>query len=366
MRHRLNLRNQRSLLFAALGLVAGCHYEAYNPTEPALPTYTVRPLGLLPGGNQSQANAGSAVAVVGWAMDAGGVRHAVSFAGGQAHRLIEPGGVASSEAQSVNASGAIVGFATSSGGVREALLWSSATSTPIGLPGLGGVYTSAAGINDQNAITGAAQTDTGDTVVVIWQPSGATYGVARLDSAAGGGAVAAAINNNTQVAGSFGGGAGAFLWDPIDGFDTVSSPGSGTTVANGLSNYGIEVGSITNGSSPVQAYVYTGQIGALAMGGPPAGYANVSATAINDNGIIAGSAWTVDGVGDTLTSVAVIGTVVNPDANFTELPTAGGSVAQVSNNAMTQCGVVFGSATTTAAALPRVAVAWIPSGCSVP
>ncbi len=67
------------LVFLAAAVAAGCKYTAYEPTAPALPTYTIQQLGLLPGGAQSQATAGSAVAIVGWGADAGGVHHAVTF-----------------------------------------------------------------------------------------------------------------------------------------------------------------------------------------------------------------------------------------------------------------------------------------------
>jgi hypothetical protein len=365
-RYSTRLRNPLPLLVAVMGVLAGCHYEAYTPTEPALPTYAVRQLGLLAGGSQSQANAGSAVAVVGWATDPGGARHAVSFAGGQVTRLSEPPGSASSEACGITSSGTIVGFATTSAGLRQALLWSTPGATPIRLPSLGGAFTFAAGINDQNTIVGMAQTDTGDTVLVLWQPSGANYGAVRVDSTGGVDAAPTAIDNSLDIVGNLGGAAGAFFWDPVDGFDTVSSPGPGSTAANGLNNYGIQVGTISHGSGPSQAYVYTGTIGTALLGGPPTGYTSVGANAIDDNGIIAGVAWTADASGDTLTSVAVIGTVVNTAATFVTLPTLAGSRAQPSNNGMTKCGVVLGSATNTAGVLPRVAVAWIPSGCTVP
>jgi hypothetical protein len=345
------------LLIAA----AGCHYAGYEPTEPALPVYTVQQLGLLAGGTQSQAMSGSATTIVGWATDAGGVAHAVVFAGGAATRLGEPSGALNSQAEAVNGIGAIVGFATLAGGVRQGLVWSSASSAPTPLPSLGGAYSSAASINDQNVILGTAQTDTGDTVLVLWQPSGASYAVARVDTAGGVDDLPAAINDSGQLAGTLGGGQGAFFWDPSTGVDTITPPTG--TVAQGLSGLGIEVGGIY-GASPARAWVFTTTIGLVVMGAPPTGYTDVVANSISNQGIIAGTASTVSG-GTTQTSEVVIGTVVSPSSAFASLPSLGGSLAQAAGNGTTTCGVIVGWGTLQGSALHRAA-AWIPKGCTVP
>src|ERR1700684_1033001 len=92
------------LIVLAAAVAASCKYTPYEPTAPALPTYTIQQLGLLAGGTQSQATAGSAVAIVGWGADAGGAHHAVTFSSGAATQLAEPAGTLNSEANSVNAS----------------------------------------------------------------------------------------------------------------------------------------------------------------------------------------------------------------------------------------------------------------------
>jgi hypothetical protein len=356
-------RALRRVALVLVAVVAGCHYGGYFPTEPALPVYAIQQLGLLSGGAQSQAMGGSAVAIVGWATDVGGVSHAVAFAGGTATRLGEPSGALSSQAEAVNATGVIVGFATIAGGNREALLWPSPSAAPVVLPSLGGLYSFAASINDQNTVLGSAQTDTGDTVLVMWQQNGAAYAVARVDTTGGVDDQPAAINNNGQFAGTFGGDNGAFFWDPGNEIDTITAS-SGTTVALGLSNLGIEVGAIETGSSPSQAFVFTDQIGLIVMGSPPSGYTNVVANSVGNQGIIAGTASTVS-AGTALTSEAVIGTVVNPTGAFTPLPSLGGAFAQASSNATTTCGVILGWATPSGSPAHR-AVAWIPQGCTVP
>jgi hypothetical protein len=355
-------RAGRLVLFAAL-VAAGCKYTAYSPTEPPLPTYTIQQLGLLAGGTQSQATAGSVAAIVGWASDAGGVHHAVTFTGGAATGLAEPAGTVSSEANSVNAAGVITGFATLGSGVQEGVVWPSPTSPPVVLPSLGGLNTFAHGINNQNSVLGTAQTDSGDTVLVTWSPgSGPGYVVARFDSAGGVDYQAVAIDDPGDLTGNLPSGQGAFLFDDDDGLLNVT-PASGVAVANGMNNLGIQVGAIVNSPTQSQAYVFTGTIGPITMGGPPTGYTNVVANAVSDHGIIAGTASTVDGSGNTLTSIAVLGTVVNPAQAFTALPALGGSLSQ--SVGMTGCGVILGWATQSGSPA-HLATAWVTSGCTLP
>jgi hypothetical protein len=344
-------------------VTSGCHYGGYLPTEPPLPTFAVRQLGLLIGGTQSEATGGSASVIVGWAADARGVAHAVSFAGGAATQLLEPWGALGSSAEAVNSAGVIVGSAIRSDGVREGVVWSAPRAAPTVLPSLGGTYSFATSINDQNTILGVAQNASGDTVLVVWQANGASYVVAPVDTTGGAGDLPAAINNSGQVAATLPDGGGAFFVDPGSGVDTIVAP-NGTTVAEGLSNLGIEVGAIDDGPSPEQAFVFTGQIGIMVMGPPPAGYTNVIANSVSDLGIIAGTATTVSG-GTTLLSEVVISSVVNPASAFAAVPTLGGKLAGAASNGVTSCGAILGWATASGS-VAHVAVAWIPNGCVVP
>jgi hypothetical protein len=354
------------LILVAAVVAASCKYTAYEPTLPALPTYTIQQLGLLAGGAQSQAIAGSAVAIVGWGADAGGVHHAVTFASGAATQLAEPVGTLNSEANGVNGSGVITGFVTLVTGVQQGVVWPSATSQPVVLPSLGGLNTFAQGINNQDWVLGTAQTDSGDTVLVTWSPSGsgAAYAVTRFDSAGGVDYQAIGVDDPGDITGNLPAGQGAFLWDDDDGLLNVTpATGSGVTVANGMNNYGIQAGAIVNSPTSSQAYVFTGTIGTVTLGAPPTGYTNVVANAISDHGIIGGTASTVDGSGNTLTSIAVLGTVVNPTQAFTALPTLGGSLAQ--SVGMTGCGVIVGWATQSGSPA-HLAAAWITKGCTIP
>jgi len=350
----------------ALLLGSACHYDAYQPpVNPTFPIYAVQPLGILAGGSESQANGGSAAAIVGWATDNGGARHAVSFAGGAATRLTEPSGTTASEAWGVNASGAIVGVATV-GGVRQGLVWPSATAAPIALPTLGGAASFARGINDQNVVVGTATDGSGDTTLVIWTQDGATYDIAVADSGSGISFRPNGIDLVQDIVGNLPDSAGAFFFNASTGLDTVLAS-SGLTVSTGLNNFGIQVGWINNGpSSPTQAFVATGTVGVVVMGGPPTGYTGVLANSISDKGFIAGTATTVSGTGTILTSEGVVGSVVNPSATFRPLPSLGGTRAQPVNNAVTACGVILGWAATTASPTSHVAVAWVPTGCTIP
>jgi hypothetical protein len=355
-------RRAGTLLLFAAALAAGCKYTAYSPTEPALPVYTIQQLGLLPGGSQSQATAASAAAIVGWAADAGGVHHAVTLGTRAATPLAEPAGAVSSEANSVNAAGVIAGFATLGSGVQEGVVWSSPTAPPVVLPSLGGANTFAHGINNQNAVLGTAQTDSGDTVLVTWRPDGSGYDVARFDTAGGVDYVPIATDDPGDIAGNLPAGQGAFFWDDEDGLLNVT-PSSGLSIASGLNDLGIEVGGINNGSSPSQAYVFTGSIGVITMGAPPQAFTDVVANGISDQGVIAGTASTVDGLGHTLTSTGVIGTVDNPAQAFTALPTLRGTLAQPVG--VSGCGLIVGWATT-ASSPAHVAVVWVTKGCTIP
>jgi uncharacterized membrane protein len=346
---------------------SACHYDAYQPpSSPTFPTYAIEQLGLLAGGTESQANGGSAAAIVGWATDNGGVRHAVTFAAGAATRLAEPSGTTTSVAWGVNASGTIVGVATLSGGVRQGLVWPGATAAPIELPTLGGAASYARGINDQNVIVGTATDAGGDTTLVIWTQDGATYDVAVADSGSGTSVRPNGIDLVQDIVGNLPDSAGAFFFNASTGLDTVSAS-SGLTVSTGLNNFGIQVGWIDNGpSSPTQAFVATGTVGVVVMGGPPTGYTGVLANSISDKGFIAGTATTVSGTGMILTSEGVVGSVVDPSATFRPLPSLGGTRAQPVNNAVTACGVILGWAATAASPTSHVAVAWVPTGCTIP
>jgi probable HAF family extracellular repeat protein len=328
----------------------------------------------LPGGTQSQANAGSLVGIVGWATHSDTVHHAVAFSGGQAHALQEPPGATSSEASGLNAQGVIVGFATV-GDTLRALLWPSATAAPVQLPGFGGAYSLAQSINDDNVVLGAAQDLAGDTVVVTWQPTAGSYGVTRIvarpDSASPADTVGqdyapTGINDHGQIAGNLPSDPGetsGFFWSK-EALDTIEAPTGGTTDANGINNLGMVVGSFDTPAGS-RGFLYTNALGAFGVAPPPAGYSSLELNSVSDSGRVAGNAFTA--TNDTVTkSIAVTGTALDSIHTFTTLPTLGGNFAQPVDNAITTCGVILGWASRGTTNTPRYAVAWVPQGCTIP
>jgi uncharacterized membrane protein len=351
------VRRSSACVALALGLGA-CHYDAFVPST-APPVYTIQELGLLSGGKESQATAGSAAGIVGWATDAAGARHAVVFARGSVTRLDEPAAVQASEAVSVNAQGTVVGTATLLAGT-EAVAWPAATAPAVVLPGLGGVNSAAFSINDQGVILGAAQSSGGETAVVLWQP-GARYAVAPFDSVPRGNQPVG-LNNRMQAA--LNDGLSGMFWF-ADTLRAISVPNAASSVATGLNNLGVVVGGLVTPSGRIGGFLYTETLGAFQLGAPPGAYTDVVATAINDSGRVAGAAFTVDGTGQRLSSAPVVGTVIDSVHTLTPLSGLGGNRAEPSDNAITACGIIPGWATT-AADTSRQAVAWVPTGCSLP
>ncbi len=346
-------------------LAVACHYDAFS-IPATVPTYSLHTLGVLSGGATSQAFSGTATVIVGAATDAGGAPRAVTFAGGAAARLPEPTGTTTSMALGVNASGVVVGCATMND-TQVAVVWPSATTPPLVLPGLGGVYETARAINDEGTVFGTAQTDTGDTVLVLWQPTGAgEYMAARVDSTSGVDYTPAGINMRGQLAGTTADGNTGFVWDSGSGFETVNAPNNGgTVVVHGLNNYGVVTGAFTTAGGPTGAFLYTGVAGSLELGDPPNPYTNVVGSAVTDGGILVGYASSPNASGADSIAVVVVGSIIDTADTWTVLPTMGGRIAEPSTNGVTLCGVVLGYATPPGTTT-RLAAAWVPAGCTIP
>jgi hypothetical protein len=180
---------------------------------------------------------------------------------------------------------------------------------------------------------------------------------------------AVAINNLGQVVGNLpvsDSETSGFIWGEALTLDTIEAPSGAATDANSLNDYGVVVGSFATPSGPSRGFLYTGALGSFVLGGAPSGYTDVEANAVNDSGRVAGYAFTADNAGNPLTSVPLIGTMIDSVQNFTPLPTLGGSLAQPVDHAITSCGVVLGWATKSASPTIRYAVAWVPQGCALP
>ena len=193
----------------------------------------------------------------------------------------------SSIAADINASGQIVGTSMSSTGHYHAFLWSSGT----GIEDLNGTDdpdgTRAVAINDDGTVVGAHAHNG-----FIW-----TRATGRLDISIPGLLIGAVdINNSGQVilqAITPAVNGPAYLWQ--EGHDLID-----LGALPGLSPHGIEARDINNlgqvvGSSNQKAFVwdFTDGIQALPL---PSGFSQSSAGAINDRGLIAGTARGADGM----------------------------------------------------------------------
>lgn len=370
MRQPLPSLARRAAAALGLALLAGCQNDPVAGKPPApltLPSFTLQQLGVLPGGTQSQANFGNASIIVGWATDGANRRHAVRFAGGTAIRLAEPAGATTSEARGVNAGGVIVGIANI-GGVQKPVYWASPTATGQVLQTLGGPAGFARAVNDSGVVLGWAETAARDTIIVLWdEPDDAPT---RLDPVLGKDYSPAGINNAGQVVGNAGdddagGEAAGFLWESDDGFTSVESIGTPGNDGNGINGHGVIVGGFTTNDGKDRAYRWTEARGMVLLGEPPAGQVRLNGNAVNDSGLVAATASTTDSSGTVTSSVVAISSIFEPERQFTALPTLGGTRASGVDGAITPCGVVLGWAFP-AGATTRRAVAWVPTGCSVP
>jgi probable HAF family extracellular repeat protein len=214
---------------------------------------------------------------------------------------------------------------------------------------------------------GWAETPESDTVIVTWGRDGT---VMRLDSAAGKNFSPAALNDSGVATGNAGadaadtGEGGGFFWSLSEGFTMIESIG-GDMDANGLNNPGVVIGGFTTSDGAARAFRWTKVRGMVQLGDPPAGYASIIANAVNDNQMVAATATDTSALGTITQSVAAASTVLEPERDFVSLPTLGGTQAAVVDGGITSCGVILGWAYA-AGSTSRRAVAWVPSGCSVP
>lgn len=243
-------------LFAALAL--GTVALTLWGSRPAPPRYAVTDLGVLPGDGGSDASAiNSAGDVVGLSYAAGGtpgaptVYHVFLYRSGRIARLgITPGSAGRWTALAINDRGQVAGRLAASPKADHACLWAAGTQQDLGtLPGL--LETFAAGLNDRGEIVGGARS------VRDWT------GKRPPDHAF-----------------LFSGGHMTFLPPP---------PGFTEVVARGINDAGQVVLNASSGR-PRQPFLYdtrTGKWTGLAL---PAGARWGYASALNDQGQVAGQA----------------------------------------------------------------------------
>ncbi len=252
------------------------------------------------------------------------VSHAAMFKGGVAVDLGVLPGQVFSRANGINAMSQVVGFSglQRDGSESHAFLWSSQTGL-IDIGTLGGAYAQAYAINDAGYVTGASQTQGMGPMLTthafIYRAPDAPYRrysrMVDLGVLGGVSSYGMAINSSNHVAGystitTSDERVHAFLHDGAKMIDLGSLGGPGNrwgsdmSVALGINNYDQVVGYTylpVVGEMPIQQVAFLWRRGLNGGGqminlnkllyGIGKNYLVVSATAINDNGQIAGTAY---------------------------------------------------------------------------
>ena len=212
---------------------------------------------------------------------------------------------ASSEAFAINDSGVVAGWSGAAGaGYQHAFLFSGGKMTDLGLlPGEGGIYTAASGINNSGHVVGSGDNAASDERAFLYSNGKMT----DLGTLGGPQAAAYAINNAEQIVG----------WSQTSSDATHAFLDSGgkmtdlgayniDTVAEAINDSGVIVGQSygvdSTGSPFNHAFIYTGghfqDLNSLIPAG--SGFELTDATAINHSGQIVANAYTANGQRHTL------------------------------------------------------------------
>ena len=169
------------------------------------------------------------------------------------------------------------------------------------LGGLGGTRSTAVAIADNGVIAGQARTGaTGATSLpFIKRPGEALTAIAL--PAGGSQAVTHDVNDAGTVVGHYrpGSGSAGFRWSEATGFQTLSGiNGALSSGAFGVNSAGVAVGSFFNGEENAIRWNVDGSVTVLDRVNVPSNlFYSAVATAINDDGLIAGSIY-ADGLAD--------------------------------------------------------------------
>jgi probable HAF family extracellular repeat protein len=207
---------------------------------------------------------------------------------------------ASSEAFAINDSGAVAGWSSAAGGGgQHAFLDSGGKMTDLGLlPGEGGIYTAASGINNSRQIVGSGDNAASEERAFLYSNGKMT----DLGTLGGPQAAAYSINNVGQIVGwaqTSSDATHAFL--DRGGKMTDLGAYNIDTVAEAINDSGVIVGQTygvdTTGSPFNHAFMYTGghfqDLNSLIPAG--SGFELTDATSINHSGQIVANAYTTNG-----------------------------------------------------------------------
>ncbi len=207
-----------------------------------------------------------------------------------------------SVATSINASGAVVGYSSTPAGYNSpthAVYWSSGSAHPQDLGTLGGSSSEATGINDSGQIVGYSTTTTSfDSPTHAFLLNRGSQ-MKDLGTLGGTSSEATAINASGQIVGysttstSARSPVDAFLLNPEGEMQDLGTLyGYPDCYPTAINNSGILVGYVTDEGLPSYAFIYSnGQIQDLnTYPGIPKGWVLETATAIDDEGVVAGMA----------------------------------------------------------------------------
>ncbi len=180
--------------------------------------------------------------------------------------------------------------------VSHAFLWQNGGFTL--LRTLGGINAIANAINHAGQIVGWSSTSAGFTHATLWQ-GGGVFDLGTLPG--GGGSQAFAVNNNNQAAGNASdptsGNTHAALFQNGGVTDLGVPFGFASSTANAINDQGVAVGSATVGSYRGITHAFIAQNGSnidlnRLVPGNSGSWVLISASGINDAGIIVGSGTT--------------------------------------------------------------------------
>ena len=242
------------------------------------------------GGNYSEAQAiNDAGQVAGFSYVNGDVVHATVWNGTTATDLGTYGGKYS-YALGINSAAQVVGWSTTSSGEGHATVWNGTTPTDLGT--LGGNYSIAFGINGGGTIVGSAYSaDPTVPLATLWNvsapiPLGGTFS-GRYSAAQGINGAGQIVGYRQTIASQQ-----AVLWNNAGAAPTVLASLGGTiSDAQGINATGQVVGHSQTTAGVLHATLWDGSstidLNTFAVG---AGWVLQTATGINDNGWITGTA----------------------------------------------------------------------------